>query len=112
MPLNDDPHAAKASRIETDSFGPIEVATDRYWGAQTERSLRNFRIGEETMPKPLIRAFAMVKKAAALANLELGLIEGKLAEAIAAAAEEVVEGRLDSHFPWSCGKPVPARRPI
>ena len=93
-------------RTETDAFGPIEVAEDRYWGAQTERSLRNFRIGEETMPKPLIRAFAMVKKAAALANLELKLIEAELAQAIVSAAEEVIEGKLDGHFPlvvWQTG---------
>ena len=95
-----------ATRIETDTFGPIEVAADRYWGAQTERSRRNFRIGDESMPKPLIRALAMVKKAAALTNLELGLLEERLAKAIAAAADEVIEGKLDEHFPlvvWQTG---------
>jgi len=95
-----------STRMETDSFGPIEVAGDRYWGAQTERSRRNFRIGEETMPQPLIRALAMVKKAAALTNLELGLIDKPLAGAIAAAADEVIEGKLDTHFPllvWQTG---------
>lgn len=98
--------AAAPTRMETDSFGPIEVAGDRYWGAQTERSRRNFRIGEEVMPKPLIRALAMVKKAAALTNLELGLIDEHLARAIAAAADEVIEGKLDTHFPllvWQTG---------
>ena len=70
------PQAATPTRMESDSFGPIEVAADRYWGAQTERSRRNFRIGEERMPLPLVKALAMVKKAAALANLELGLIDG------------------------------------
>ena len=97
---------AKSVRTETDAFGPIEVAEDRYWGAQTERSLRNFKIGEETMPKPLIQAFAMVKKAAALANLELKLIEAELAKAIEAASDEVIEGKLDGHFPlvvWQTG---------
>jgi fumarate hydratase class II len=92
--------------METDSFGPIEVGGDRYWGAQTERSRRNFRIGEEAMPKPLIRALAMVKKAAALANLELGLLDKRLALAVAAAADEVIEGKLDTHFPllvWQTG---------
>ena len=92
--------------MESDSFGPIEVEGDRYWGAQTERSRRNFKIGEEVMPKPLIRALAMVKKAAALTNLELGLIDQRLALAIAAAAEEVIEGKLDPHFPllvWQTG---------
>ncbi len=95
-----------ATRIETDSFGPIEVEGGRYWGAQTERSRRNFRIGDESMPKPLIRALAMVKKAAALANLELGLLEARLGQAIAAAADEVIEGKLEAHFPlvvWQTG---------
>ncbi len=93
-------------RIETDSFGPIEVAGDRYWGAQTERSRRNFKIGVETLPKPLIRALAMVKKAASLTNSELGLLDQRLGEAVAAAAEEVVDGKLDAHFPlvvWQTG---------
>ena len=104
MPL--DTTSAASTRMETDSFGPIEVGSDHYWGAQTERSRRNFRIGEEVMPKPLIRALAMVKKAAALTNLELGLIDQRLALAIAAAAEEVIEGKLDPHFPllvWQTG---------
>src|SRR6476661_5502439 len=98
--------ATAATRTETDSFGPIEVAADRYWGAQTERSRRNFRIGEERMPLPLVKALAMVKKAAALANLELGLIDERLARAIVAAADEVIEGRHDAHFPllvWQTG---------
>src|SRR6478735_6815887 len=97
---------AGPTRTETDSFGPIEVPADRYWGAQTERSRRNFRIGEEAMPKPLIRALALVKKAGALANLELGLIDKRLAEAIAEAATEVIDGKLDIHFPllvWQTG---------
>ncbi|MGC2409210.1 MAG: class II fumarate hydratase [Methyloceanibacter sp.] len=103
-PLNT--NSAASTRMETDSFGPIEVGGDRYWGAQTERSRRNFRIGEEAMPKPLIRALAMVKKAAALANLELGLLDKRLALAVAAAADEVIEGKLDTHFPllvWQTG---------
>jgi fumarate hydratase, class II len=95
-----------STRIETDSLGTIEVAQDRYWGAQTERSRRNFRIGDETVPKPLIRALALVKKAAALTNREIGLLEERLAKAIAAAADEVIEGKLDGHFPlvvWQTG---------
>src|SRR5215475_5377341 len=95
-----------ATRMESDSFGLIEVAADRYWGAQTERSRRNFRIGEERMPLPLVKALAMVKKAAALANLELGLIDERLARAIVAAADEVIEGTHDAHFPllvWQTG---------
>jgi len=95
-----------STRTETDSFGPIDVPADRYWGAQTERSRRNFKIGDEPMPKPLVRAMAMVKKAAALTNLELGLIDKRIAEAIATAADEVIEGKLDDHFPlvvWQTG---------
>jgi len=93
-------------RIETDSLGQIEVMEDRYWGAQTERSRRNFKIGEEVMPRPLIRALALVKKAAALTNREIGLLEENFAKAIAAAADEVIEGRFDGHFPlvvWQTG---------
>ena len=100
------PQAATPTRMESDSFGPIEVAADRYWGAQTERSRRNFRIGEERMPQPLVRALAMVKRAAALANLELGLIEERVAKAIMAAADEVIDGKHDTHFPllvWQTG---------
>jgi fumarate hydratase class II len=95
-----------ATRTETDIFGPIEVAADRYWGAQTERSLANFRIGGERMPAPIIRAFGIVKRASALVNKEMGLLDGKLADAIAAAAQEVIEGKLDDHFPlvvWQTG---------
>jgi fumarate hydratase, class II len=94
------------TRSETDSFGPIEVATDRYWGAQTERSRKNFRIGEEPMPLPLIRALAIVKRAAAEANRELGPLDARRANAIITAAEEIVAGKLDDHFPlvvWQTG---------
>jgi fumarate hydratase class II len=101
------PHASPTStRIETDSLGQIEVANDRYWGAQTERSRRNFRIGDEQMPKPMVRAIALVKKAAALTNHEIGLLDERLAKAIAAAADEVIDNRLDAHFPlvvWQTG---------
>ena len=95
-----------ATRTETDSFGPIEVPQDRYWGAQTQRSLQNFRIGGERMPKPLIRALGIVKRAAALANRDLGVLAPDLAEPIAAAAQEVIDGKLDDHFPlvvWQTG---------
>jgi fumarate hydratase class II len=95
-----------ATRTETDSFGPIEVASDRYWGAQTERSLANFRIGTERMPKPLIRALAIVKRAAAEINLELRSLDAKRARAIIKAAQEVIDGKLDDHFPlvvWQTG---------
>ena len=99
--------AAKAkTRTETDSFGPIEVPADRYWGAQTERSLENFRIGGERMPAPLISALGLEKKAAALANMALGALDKKLGQAIVRAAEEVVDGTLADHFPlvvWQTG---------
>jgi fumarate hydratase class II len=96
----------KTTRTETDTFGPIEVAADRYWGAQTERSRNNFKIGDEHMPLPIVRALAIVKLAAARTNLELGLIDKKLADAIVAAAGEIVDGKLDDHFPlvvWQTG---------
>tara|TARA_R110002020_G_scaffold40118_4_gene118739 strand:- start:9745 stop:11142 length:1398 start_codon:yes stop_codon:yes gene_type:complete len=94
------------TRTETDSFGPVEVAADRLWGAQTQRSLSNFRIGDETMPPSLIHALGLVKQAAALANMEAGLIEPSIGEAIVTAAGEVASGSLDSHFPlkvWQTG---------
>ena len=95
-----------ATRTESDSFGPLEVPTDKYWGAQTARSLMNFKIGGERMPSPLIRALGVVKLAAARANARLDNLEPRLAEAIAQAAGEVAEGKLDDHFPlvvWQTG---------
>ncbi|MGE3149606.1 MAG: class II fumarate hydratase [Pseudorhodoplanes sp.] len=94
------------TRSETDSFGPIDVAADRYWGAQTQRSLQNFRIGTERMPLPLIHALALVKRAAAEVNQELGLLDGRRARAIVRAAQEVIDGKFDDHFPlvvWQTG---------
>ncbi|EAQ36454.1 fumarate hydratase, class II [Nitrobacter sp. Nb-311A] len=94
------------TRTETDSFGPIEVQADRYWGAQTERSRQNFRIGENRMPMPLIRALGIVKFAAAQTNRELGLLDRRRATAILRAAREVIDGKLDDHFPlvvWQTG---------
>jgi fumarate hydratase class II len=93
-------------RIERDSMGAVRVPADRYWGAQTQRSLENFRIGGERMPAPLIRALGLQKAAAATANRELGALEPRLAEAIRAAALEVAAGRLSEHFPlvvWQTG---------
>ena len=87
------------TRTETDSFGPIEVEADRYWGAQTERSRNNFRIGENRMPRPLIAALALVKRAAAETNLELGVLDARRAKAIVQAAQEIIDGKLDDHFP-------------
>jgi fumarate hydratase class II len=93
-------------RVETDTFGEIEVPADRLWGAQTERSRINFAIGGQTMPLPVIHALALVKYAAAEVNRDLGLLPAKLAEAIMAAAEEIRSGALDTHFPlvvWQTG---------
>jgi fumarate hydratase, class II len=94
------------TRTETDTFGAIEVPADRYWGAQTQRSLQNFKIGTERMPQPIVRALGIVKCAAARANMDLGELDRKLGETIAAAAQEVIEGKLDGHFPlvvWQTG---------
>ena len=95
-----------STRSETDSFGPIDVAADRYWGAQTERSRRNFRIGDQRMPMPIVHALGMVKLAAAETNRELGLLDRRRAGAIIRAAREVIDGKLDGHFPlvvWQTG---------
>jgi fumarate hydratase, class II len=97
---------AAKTRTETDTFGPIEVAADRYWGAQAQRSLGNFKIGWEKQPAPIVRALGIVKRAAAEANLELGKLDAKLAKNIIAAAQEVIEGKLNDHFPlvvWQTG---------
>ncbi|MDF1585216.1 class II fumarate hydratase [Marinimicrococcus flavescens] len=93
-------------RVETDTFGPVEVEASRYWGAQTQRSLQNFRIGGERLPLPLIRALGVVKLAAARVNMRLGALDQKVGEAVATAAQEVADGRLDEHFPlvvWQTG---------
>jgi len=93
-------------RIETDTFGPIEVPADKYWGAQSQRSLANFKIGWEKQPKPIIRALGIVKRAAAETNMELGRLDRKIGEAIVKAAQEVIDGKLDDHFPlvvWQTG---------
>src|SRR5271169_6038440 len=98
--------ATKASRTETDSMGAIEVAADRYWGAQTERSLLHFNIGHDVMPREMIRALGILKKAAALVNLDLKKLSPEKAQLITRAADEVIEGKLDAHFPlhiWQTG---------
>ena len=95
-----------ATRGETDTFGPIEVPADRYWGAQAQRSLGNFKIGWEKQPLPIVRALGVVKRAAAEANLALGKIDPKIEAAIVQAAQEVIEGKLNDHFPlvvWQTG---------
>ena len=99
-------HQSYATRTETDTFGPLEVPADRYWGAQTERSRNNFRIGDELMPLPIIRALAIVKRAAAETNRELGSLDARRAKAIVEAAQEIIDGRLDDQFPlivWQTG---------
>ncbi len=94
------------TRTETDTFGPIEVAADKYWGAQAQRSLDNFKIGWEKQPLPIVRALGVVKRAAAETNMALGHLDPKIAAAIIQAANEVIEGKLDEHFPlvvWQTG---------
>ena len=93
-------------RVETDSFGEIGVPSDKYWGAQTSRSLMNFKIGGETMPKPLIHALGTLKRAAATVNMQIAGLDKKIGDAIVSAATEVMEGKLDDHFPlvvWQTG---------
>jgi len=94
------------TRTETDTFGPIEVASDRYWGAQAQRSLGNFKIGWEKQPLPIVRALGIVKRAAAETNMALGKLDPTIGNTIVAAANEVIEGRLNDHFPlvvWQTG---------
>src|SRR5262249_42200925 len=94
------------TRSESDSFGPIEVPADRYWGAQTQRSLENFRIGTERIPLPVIHALALIKRAAAEVNHKLGLLDARRTRAIVKAAQEVIDGAFDDHFPlvvWQTG---------
>lgn len=95
-----------STRAETDSFGPLDVPSEKYWGAQTQRSLGNFKIGTETMPFPLIRALGIVKKAAALTNHDLDNLEENISNAISKAADDVIAGKLNDHFPlvvWQTG---------
>jgi fumarate hydratase, class II len=94
------------TRAETDSFGPIEVPAEHYWGAQTERSRHNFNIGDERMPLPIVRALALIKRVSAQTNRELGLIDARRAKAIVQAADEIIAGKLDAEFPlkvWQTG---------
>jgi fumarate hydratase class II len=94
------------TRTETDTFGPIEVDASRYWGAQAQRSLGNFKIGWEKQPLPVVRALGIVKRAAAETNMALGGLDKKIGETIIAAAQEVIDGKLDEHFPlvvWQTG---------
>src|SRR6478672_11850898 len=100
------PEQTAKTRTETDSMGSIEVAADHYWGAQTERSLHHFNIGDDRMPREMIRALGILKKAAAQVNEELGKLPPDKAKLIVEACDEVIEGKLDSHFPlrvWQTG---------
>ncbi len=97
---------AKATRTESDSMGPIEVAHDRYWGAQTQRSLHHFSVADDRMPDAVIRSMAVLKKAAADVNRDLGKLPGEYADLITQAADEIIAGKLDDHFPlyvWQTG---------
>jgi fumarate hydratase, class II len=97
---------AAKTRIESDTFGEIEVPAGKYWGAQTQRSLKNFKIGWERQPTPVVRALGIVKRAAAETNMALGKLDSKLGQVIVAAAQEVIDGKLDEHFPlvvWQTG---------
>src|SRR6266436_2478557 len=105
-PMNQKQEKRLKIRIETDSMGEIEVPADRYWGAQTERSLLHFNIGNDVMPREMIRAFGLLKKAAALVNQDLGKLPPEKAKLIAQACDEVIAGKLDDHFPlrvWQTG---------
>src|SRR5258705_9598874 len=93
------PEMKTRGRIESDSMGEIEVAADKYWGAQTQRSLLHFNIGDDKMPREMIRAFGILKKAAALVNAELGKLPADKLKLIEAACDEVIEGKLDEDFP-------------
>ncbi len=94
------------TRIETDTFGPVEVPADRYWGAQTQRSRQNFRIGWEKMPDPVIRAYAILKQAAARVNMRIAGLDERIGNAIVQAADDIIAGRLEGNFPlvvWQTG---------
>ncbi len=96
----------KSTRTESDTFGPIEVDASKYWGAQAQRSLGNFKIGWETQPAPIVRALGIVKRAAAETNMDLGKMDPELGKVIVQAAQEVIDGKLDEHFPlvvWQTG---------
>src|SRR6476660_1575353 len=100
------PEPTAKTRTETDTMGAIEVRSDRYWGAQTERSLHHFNIGDDRMPREMIRALGILKKACALVNNELGKLSSDKLKLIVQACDEVIEGKLDEHFPlrvWQTG---------
>ena len=100
------PKTRQKTRIESDAFGPLQIPADKLWGAQTERSLHNFRIGSERMPTEIVRALGLIKRAAAEVNRDLGSLDARRARAIAKVAQDIADGRLDDHFPllvWQTG---------
>jgi fumarate hydratase class II len=100
------PKTRQKTRIESDAFGPLAIPADKLWGAQTERSLHNFRISSERMPIEIVRALGLIKRAAAEVNRDLGPLDGRRAKAIIAVAQDIADGRLDEHFPllvWQTG---------
>jgi fumarate hydratase, class II len=106
LPFSDFPEETMSTRTETDTMGPIEVPTEKYYGAQTARSLQNFDIGGEKMPLEIVHAFGILKKAAAITNTKLGLMDASTCDLIIAAADEVIAGKLNDHFPlvvWQTG---------
>ena len=97
-------------RIEHDTMGEVRVPADRYWGAQTQRSFQNFKIGTEQIPVEIIRAFAVLKQAAAMANHQLGKLDDRRYELICQVCREILDGKLDGHFPlvvWQTGSGTP-----
>ena len=95
-----------SSRIESDSLGKVEVPSDKYYGAQTQRSFENFKIGDEKFPREFIRAYGIIKKSAAIVNYKFGRLQNDILDSIKKAADEVIEGKLDDHFPlvvWQTG---------
>ncbi|WP_456316737.1 hypothetical protein [Teichococcus aestuarii] len=105
------PETHAETRTETDSLGTIEIEAARYWGPQTERARRLFRIGTERFPRILIRAVGLQKQAAAEANKALGELPAEIADPIIAAAAEIAAGERDADFPFPSGRPAPAPRP-
>ncbi len=99
-------------RKEHDTMGEVLVPADKYWGAQTQRSYMNFRIGTEKMPEEIIRAFAILKKAAALANVRLGMLDSLRAETIAGVCDEILKTDWRKIFPYQCGRPAAGLSPI
>ncbi len=99
------------TRTETDSFGPIEVPADKYWGAVTERSLENFKIGGHRIPLAVVHAFGVIKRASAQVNMALGLLDPKIGKAILMQRRKSSTASSTNISHWSCGRQVPARRP-